>query len=286
MKKLMIVLSILLIFGSSDLHGQTQRQITPADAYRMYLQRMYEQQQRAYQQQQQRYREQQQAYQQQLQRYQQQMRENQQRVRTAMMYRDRRPGANPLIPFKGEGGGGIYVPSTPVRRGPTRGFPQSDPYRSGNEDINRTRFEIEQRNGAARSLQDDKLREMANQAERDRQDRDSYSRQNERYMDRMATRAGQTTQPQRLTERMGLGKLAPDISRKDVERLKDYYGIRDLGNNNGRSAPQRSTPQRRDSSDRSRSGNSSRSGGGSSNRSESKDWREANRERLDRVGNH
>jgi hypothetical protein len=277
MKKLMIVLSILLIFGSSDLHGQTQRQITPADAYRMYQQRIYEQQQRAYQQQQQRYREQQQryreqmrAYQQQQQRYQQQMLESQQRVRTAMWYRN--PTVNPYSLNEGAIGGmplGGGIRSAPVRRGPVRGYPRSDPYRSGNEDINRTRFEIEERNRAARSLQNDKLREKADQAEKARFERDSDRRQNERYMDRMASRATQATQPSRLSDRLG---LAPKIEKRDLAGpFAGYLDSKALDRNVGRSTPQRSsaersTPQRRDSQERSKSDNSSRSGRSPSSR--------------------
>ena len=251
MKKLMIVLSILLIFGSSDLRGQTQRQITPADAYRMYQQRMYEQQQR---------------YQEQLQRYQQQMRESQQRVRTAMMPRNRTVNPYSL----NEGGIGGMPLGGGIRSGPVRSTPRYDYPRP--EYNYRGRYEIQRRTEWDRSIQrggpeggGNKLREMVNEA----RDRDRSRMDRERYMDRMATRATQATQPSRLSDRMG---LAPKIEKRDLAGpFAGYLDSKALDRNVGRSAPQRSssersTPQRRDSQERSKSDNSSRSGRSSPSR--------------------
>lgn len=282
MKKLLIVLFCLLIFAPSNFHAQRRYQTTPADVYRMYMQRANQQRQRAYEQRQRAYAQRQQMYAQR----QRQMRESQQRVRTAMMYRQ----PYRVTPF--EGGGGRGFGGGPVRSAPRTITPRSDYNYRGRYEVDSRKQQYDPIRKGGIEGGGNKLRERAEQAEKARLQRDSYRRQNERYMDRMATRAGQNMQSQRLTDRMGLGKLGPNISKKDVQRMKDSFGIRDLGSGNTRtapqrsnpqrSAPQRSSPQRRDSTDRSRSDNSSRSGGGSSNRSESKDWRDSQREWADR----
>src|SRR5437588_11922041 len=98
----------------------------------------------------------------------------------------------------------------------------------------------------------------------------------------MATRATQATQPSRLADRMGLGRLAPSIETRDLSRFAGY-GSKGLSDHTARSTPQRREPQRRDPQrrdpqERSRSDNSSRSGGSSSSRGESQSWQDRQRE--------
>lgn len=132
-------------------------------------------------------------------------------------------------------------------------------------------------------------------------DRPQQNREgNEAYRDRLAARATSTTQPSsRLTDRMGLGQLAPRIDKKDLNRafpalnskaFEPNWGLgstqRSAPQRNStpksstpRSSPQRSTPQSRDSQERSRSDSPSRSGSSSSSPRESGSWQDAQRAR-------